>query len=255
MRSLVAGLLVLFGLSLSPVSPAADFTGNGKDDLAIFRSTNGLWAVRGVTRFYFGSSGDIPVPGDYFGGTAAEGAIFRPGTGLWAIRGVTRIYYGTGVDVPLSEVGGGMRVYLPTTRQTMSYRTGDDGTYQKGRDVLADNGDGTVTDLRTGLMWPKDGTGAGYANGTGKSWNNAIDWAEGLSFAGYTDWRLPNVIELKSFQEITWGYYRNQSSRGYWSSTTLSSMTAGALYVYFSNGEVDANDKSIDYSVVAVRGP
>ena len=39
----------------------ADFDGDGLDDIGIFRSSSGLWAVRGLTRCYFGSSGDLPV--------------------------------------------------------------------------------------------------------------------------------------------------------------------------------------------------
>jgi hypothetical protein len=52
-------------------------------------------------------------------------------------------------------------------------------------------------------MWPKDGTRAGYYSGGTRTWNEAIDWASGLNFAGHTDWRLPNINELKSFQEVT----------------------------------------------------
>ncbi len=96
------GLSILsFGLLL----PAADFNGDGKDDIAIFRESVGLWAVRGVTRAYFGRKLDIPVPGDYGGGAAAEIALFRPGSGLWAVKGVTRAYFGSTGDIPLGQSG------------------------------------------------------------------------------------------------------------------------------------------------------
>ncbi len=78
-----------------------DYNGDGTPDLAVFRGSSGLWAVRGVTRFYFGAAGDLPVPADYRGdGTAAAG-IFRPATGLWALRGLTRFYFGGGADRPV----------------------------------------------------------------------------------------------------------------------------------------------------------
>jgi hypothetical protein len=107
MKALIVGVTILLSVGFGLSSPATDFTGDGKDDLAVFRPATGLWAVRGVTRIYFGVSGDIPAPGNYTGGSAAEFAIFRPDNGLWAIRGATRVYFGTEGDISLSEAGGG----------------------------------------------------------------------------------------------------------------------------------------------------
>ncbi len=80
---------------------ASDFTGNGKSNVVIFRPSSGLWSVRGVTRAYFGRSGDIPVPADYNGNGRADIAIYRPSSGLWSVRGVTRFYFGRSGDIPL----------------------------------------------------------------------------------------------------------------------------------------------------------
>ena len=79
-----------------------DYNGDGTSDIAVFREEAGLWAVRGITRAYFGGADDIPVPGDYNGDGTTEIGIFRSETGLWAIRGVTRWYYGSGEDLPLA---------------------------------------------------------------------------------------------------------------------------------------------------------
>ena len=65
MKAWVISLIVIAGWSFGPVSLAADFNGDGRDDIAVFRPSIGLWAVRGVTRVYFGGSGDNPVPADY----------------------------------------------------------------------------------------------------------------------------------------------------------------------------------------------
>jgi len=77
-----------------------DYNGDGSTEFAVFRPAAGLWAARGTTRAYFGNWGDWPVPADYTGDGTAEPALFRPSTGLWAIRGMTRAYFGTAGDIP-----------------------------------------------------------------------------------------------------------------------------------------------------------
>ena len=60
---------------------------------------------------------------------------------------------------------------------------------------LRDNGDGTVTDRTTGLTWQKTQPAVMM------SWENALVYAETLSLAGRTDWRLPNIKELQSLND------------------------------------------------------
>lgn len=62
--------------------------------VAVFRPASGLWAIRGLTRIYFGGSGDLPIPGDYLGEGTAGAGIYRESSGLWAIRRITRVYFG-----------------------------------------------------------------------------------------------------------------------------------------------------------------
>ncbi len=78
-----------------------DYDGDGSADFAVFRSSSGLWAVRGVTRIYFGSASDLAAPADYGGDGTRDIAVFRPASGLWAVRGVTRLYFGTSGDSPV----------------------------------------------------------------------------------------------------------------------------------------------------------
>ncbi len=87
---------------------------------------------------------------------------------------------------------------LLKTGQTSVYRTGDDGSKSKGKAFsYTDSGSGlSVTDNVTGLMWAKSGTAAGCRSSI--IWSNAIDWAVGLKFDGYSDWRMPNITELQS---------------------------------------------------------
>jgi hypothetical protein len=54
-----------------------------------------------------------------------------------------------------------------------------------------DNGDGTVTDLSTGLMWVK-------ARGSKVSWNDALAAADTCTVGGHNDWRAPTIKEIYS---------------------------------------------------------
>jgi len=101
-----AGLWAIRGISRLYYGPSsaltvpADFNGNGTTDVAVFIPNTGLWAARDISRIYYGSANDIPIPGDYDGDGTCDTGIFRPDSGLWAIKGVTRIYFGTSTDIP-----------------------------------------------------------------------------------------------------------------------------------------------------------
>lgn len=97
----------------------SDFNGDGTSDISIFRSKSGLWAIRNITRVYFGTKTDLPANGDYTGDGTTEIAIFRKTNGLWAIRNLTRCYHGdaTSMPVPGDYNGDGttdIAVYLPS---------------------------------------------------------------------------------------------------------------------------------------------
>lgn len=87
-------------LTPSAGQTGGDYDGDGTEDLAVFRKKSGLWAVRTVTRLYFGALGDLPVAGDYDGNGTTDPSIFRE-NGLWAIRGITRLYFGTSDGLPV----------------------------------------------------------------------------------------------------------------------------------------------------------
>ena len=66
-----------------------------------------------------------------------------------------------------------------------------------GINSFVDNGDGTITDTATGLMWQQ------ADDGTMRDWENALSYAENLTLAEYSDWRLPNAKELQSIVDYT----------------------------------------------------
>ncbi len=96
----VRGVTRAYFGGMGDVPASGDYNGDGTTDFAVFRPEGGLWAVRGVSRVYFGGSGDASVPGDYDGDGRADIAVFRESSGLWAVRGVTRFYFGRTGDLP-----------------------------------------------------------------------------------------------------------------------------------------------------------
>jgi hypothetical protein len=159
--------------------------------------------------------------------------------------------------------GGG----VPKTGQTTSYANYDDAWYVTNQNIgvpksgahYTNNGDGTITDNATGLEWVADPTAAGV--GGTYSWADAITACEGLTYAGHSDWRLPNVKELQSIVDfsrvgpaIDTTYFTSQSDI-YWSSTTHAGSTVFAWGVSFGVGNVIGDvDKTSPYYVRPVRG-
>ena len=94
----------------------------------------------------------------------------------------------------------------PPRREKTYYVMYVRGNNDYGKNDFKDNNDGTVTDRATGLMWMKADSGKLKAgkNKDGKmNWQEALEWAENLECAGYSDWRLPNVKELQSIVDYT----------------------------------------------------
>ncbi|GAA3651102.1 DUF1566 domain-containing protein [Flavivirga jejuensis] len=71
------------------------------------------------------------------------------------------------------------------------------GNESYGENNFKDNGDGTITDNATGLMWQQADNGSTY------DWENALDYAESLTLGNYSDWRMPNAKELQSIVDYT----------------------------------------------------
>ena len=69
-----------------------------------------------------------------------------------------------------------------------------------GINDFVDNGNGTVTDNATGLMWAQDD------NGEAVDWETALAYAQEMNdanYLGYNDWRLPNIKELQSIADYS----------------------------------------------------
>jgi len=147
------------------------------------------------------------------------------------------------------------------------------GNSSYGVNSFASNGDGTISDSATGLMWQEGDSGTGY------NWQQALGYAEGFELAGYDDWRLPNVKELQAIVD----YSRSPATHGtaaidpvfscstitdedgstnyafYWTGTTHESYNGNgnyAAYICFGEalGWMQAPFPPYDYSLLDVHG-
>jgi len=121
---------------------------------------------------------------------------------------------------------------------------------------FSDNGDGTVTDHLTRLIWTKTPAPDSM------SWENALLFAEKLSLAGQDDWRLPNIKELESLNDeslanpsVNTSFFPEIGVKKYWSGTTLQNQTLRAWYLDTRFGITTYLEKTGKLSLLCVRGP
>ena len=157
---------------------------------------------------------------------------------------------------------------LPDTGQNKCYDTsgkemgcpaagkplyGQDAQYRGAPPAYQDNGNQTVTDQNSGLMWMKSDDGAR------RTWQGAVDYCNGLNFAGRSDWRLPTRFELDSIVDYGRSFpaihpvFSCQSSF-YWSASIYVDDSVYAWGIFANDGGDHWLDKSNPYYVRCVRG-
>lgn len=136
---------------------------------------------------------------------------------------------------------------MPNDRSTTSTGAPNAASY-------TDNGDGTVTDKVTGLMW-QQATSGPY------NWTEAAAHCPTLTLAGHNDWRLPAWIELLSLLDysivsdetkpmVNATYFPTAVSNAYWTSTPMDSTPPSQWSVdtHWSSGSLDAST-SLGYTM------
>lgn len=105
------------------------------------------------------------------------------------MRGAATVF---GVNFADGRIKGYPRDVGPDGRPARHFARYVRGNPAYGRNDFHDEGDGTVVDRATGLVWSKADSGKPL------DWTGALAWAEGLVLAGHDDWRLPHAKELQS---------------------------------------------------------
>ena len=189
------------------------------------------------------------------------------------------LFYGDNTKVWATNAGGGIGPHPKTSTLSAGGTLRFHARYVRGAKPTIghnyqNNNDGSVTDLDTGLMWTQVPSSA-------MTWIAALSYAEGLTTAGFTDWRLPNVKELQSLEDIARAtasattsvpclnrtLFPAATATAHWSSTSVKSGTpTQAWLVDFGvtttstpsrnqQGIVSYEPYASSYPVLAVRGP
>jgi len=223
-------LIMFYGLDLDPQAT----------------SSSGLTPFIDTTYFKFGygdvSAGDRIIDGNFVSSTLSVSKIC--GLQADAVFGVNfadgRI---KGYPIIFPGIGTINHFYCRYVRGNANY----------GINSYTDNGNGTISDYATGLMWMQND------NSQAISWESALSYAENFTYAGFSDWRLPDTKELQSIVDYTRSPAATNSAAinpifnctqitneagisDYpcdWSNTTHASMMGGgraAAYICFGRG-------------------
>ncbi len=150
------------------------------------------------TGFFDFTYGDTSAGQRHIDAQYVSSTLYR-GTTMHGNRTVFGVNFADGriKGYPITSPHGSKTFHVRYVRQAADY----------GRNDLVDNGDGTVNDRATGLMWSKADSGHGM------DWQAALAWVQQRNaekHLGYDDWRLPNAKELQSIVD----YERSPTATG-----------------------------------------
>lgn len=110
---------------------------------------------------------------------------------------VSTTMYGNETMFGVNFADGRIKGYPTTRRWKKYYVIYVRGNKKYGVNKFKNNGNGTITDQASGLMWTQSDSRKGM------NWQQALKYAENFKLAGYSDWRLPNAKELQSIVDYS----------------------------------------------------
>jgi hypothetical protein len=218
----VAGLAI-------PRNRTADFDGDQRTDISVFRPDNGVWYIQksngsGYIIVQFGIATDIPTPGDYDGDGKTDQAVFRPSDGTWHLLTKAGFYtaraFGTTGDIPAPGDFNGdgktdLAVFRPSTGVWYIANSDSIGTYtiaQFGLDgdkpVVGDyDGDG-----RSDIAVWRPSTGAWYVSRSSDGGFTAVAWGLASDRPAQGDYDGDDKTDFAVLRDGIW--YLLQSTAG-----------------------------------------
>lgn len=199
-------------------------------------------------------AGERIIDAQYWSGTEYVGTTMGGSATTFGVNFPDGRIKGYGREFP---GGGEMTQFVRCVRGNTDYGVND----------FVDNGDGTVTDQATGLMWMQGDSGEGL------DWEDALAWVEQRNaedYLGHNDWRLPNAKELQGIVDYTRSPSTTSSAAidpiftstsivdeggdtnypSYWTGTTHANWTespgGGAVYVAFGEALGYMGDQWMD---------
>ncbi|MBF0376826.1 MAG: DUF1566 domain-containing protein [Desulfamplus sp.] len=171
-------LIVFSGLDVS------GYEGDDESTLVPFIDTN---------YFDFGygdeSAGERIIDAQYASSTLYVSTTMKGSATMFGVNFADGRIKGYGID-PMPGQTNGKTFYVKYVRGTSNY----------GVNSFNNNGNGTITDKSTGLMWSQDDSGEAL------TWEDGLAWVQQKNsekYLGYNDWRLPNAKELQTIVDYT----------------------------------------------------
>ncbi len=161
-----------YSLVLFSGTDASDYTGTSTSVLTPFLSPVFDWAFGDTT------AGDRIIDGQYATSTMYVSTTMLGSTTMFG----------------MNFVDGRIKGYPVATKKFYVRCVSGNSSY--GINHFVDNGDGTISDKATGLMWEQ-------TDHTSLIFDQAVSTCENATTAGYSDWRLPNAKELQSILDYT----------------------------------------------------
>jgi hypothetical protein len=259
----------------------------GKTAYVAGSAVTGTMVNRGAVSFTPGTYSQS-IPDGYHNGSGTvagdTGLVtdnIRSGVTIFGVAGDTNVVNTSSGDALASDLKLGKKAWVKGTQLTGNLAGGVPCTCPGGTSPLGrwcDNGNGTVTDTTTGLIWLKNAEWGGI-----KPWRadsgyddahtragllSAADGTAGLSDGSVVGaWRLPTMADLVTLttgtEAIRSSFIYNSSTSvykftgvksAYWSSTTFAFGTDRAFDVFLPDGGVDAPPKAATCYVWPVRG-